>query len=106
MAQTDIPKKAIKEYNGNGAGGDLNDIREDLESLKDSVLSLSKHLQRDGKAKASEVKEVINEGLDSLLNSGDKSLSALESQVKDNPRRALIMAFAAGFAINLLLRRG
>ena len=106
MAQADIPKKAVKEYNGNGTGGDLNDIRDDLESLKASVMSLSKHLQRDGKAKASEVKGVINDGLDTLLSSGDKGISALESQVKDNPRRALVMAFMAGFAINLLLRRG
>jgi hypothetical protein len=104
MAQAEIPKSTLKDYNG-GAHADMNGIREDIESLKANVMSLSKHLQRDGAAKASEVKTAINEGLDVLLSKGDKSILAIENEVKLNPRRALVMAFMAGFAINLLLSR-
>lgn len=108
MAQTDIPKTPGREYNGTSptTNNDLSDIRKDLESLKDSVLSLSRHLQRDGKAKAGEVKSVIDDSIDDLLEKSDKGITAIAEQVKENPRRALAMAFAAGFVINLIMRKG
>lgn len=105
MAQADIPKSTLKDYNG-GAQTDISGIREDIESLKANVMSLTKHLQRDGKAKASEMSSALNESIDTLLSKSDKGILALEAEVKDNPRRALVVAFMAGFAINLLLRRG
>ncbi|MEZ0223964.1 MAG: hypothetical protein ACAH83_05380 [Alphaproteobacteria bacterium] len=111
MAQADIPQNPIKDYNGGTASiekqyGEISDIRSDLESLKTNVKSLSQHLQSDGKEKAEQVKSAISEGLDTLMIKGDKGLVALEESVKDNPRRSLVMAFLAGFAINILMRKG
>ena len=109
MAQTDVKNGSLKDYNGDATTPeitDLHSIRHDIEALKENVLSLTKHLQRDGKAKASEVSSALNEGLEAFLSKGDQGLSALENQVKENPRRALVLAFLAGFAANLLIRKG
>lgn len=109
MAQNDIQNGSLKDFNGD-AGipeiSDLHSIRHDIEALKENVLSLTKHLQRDGKAKATEMSTALNEGLDTLMTKSDQGLAALETQVKENPRRALVIAFLAGFAANLLIRKG
>ena len=107
MAQTDTPEKSTYKATPNGASYDeLGDIRNDIESLKSSVLSLSEQLQRDGKEKAGQLKDAVNDGIDAILASSDKGITAVEAQVKENPRRSIAVAFAAGFIFNLLMRRG
>jgi hypothetical protein len=105
MAQADTSNTpSAKGYNGS-AQADIGDIRQDIISLKESVRSLTKHLQKDGIAKAGELKESVSESLDTLLAKSDEGLVALEEQIKANPRRSLVVAFMAGFALNLLMRK-
>ncbi|MEZ0259801.1 MAG: hypothetical protein ACAH80_02260 [Alphaproteobacteria bacterium] len=84
---------------------EFEEIRKDLESLKANVTALGKHLKSEGKEKAGEARELLDQGIDTLLSKGDKSLEMLDDSVKDNPRRALAMAFAAGIILNFLMRK-
>lgn len=84
---------------------EFEEIRKDLESLKSNVTALGKHLKSEGREKAVEARELLDRGIDSLLDKGDKSLVALDDTVKDNPRRALAIAFAAGIVLNFLMRK-
>ena len=84
---------------------EFEEIRKDLESLKSNVTALGKHLKAEGREKAGEARELLDEGIDALLGKGDKGLEMLDESVKDNPRRALAIAFAAGIVLNLLMRK-
>jgi ElaB/YqjD/DUF883 family membrane-anchored ribosome-binding protein len=111
MAQADIPQNPVKDYNGGTASlekqyGEISDIRSDLESLKTNVKSLTQHIQSDGREKAEQVKSALNESLDTLRKKSDEGLLVLEDSVKENPRRSLVVAFLAGFIINVLMRKG
>lgn len=85
---------------------EFEEIRKDLESLKANVTALGKHLKSEGKEKAGEARDMLDQGIDTLLAKGDKGLEALDSSVKDNPRRALAIAFATGIILNFLMRKG
>lgn len=88
------------------AGGEFDEIRKDLETLKTNVGALGKHLKYEGKEKAAEARDAVGKGIDAVSDKSDKSLEMLDSSVKDNPRRALAVAFAAGVILNFLMRRG
>jgi len=85
---------------------EFDEIRKDLESLKANVTSLGRHLKSEGKEKASEAREVLGKGIDALLTRSDRGLEMLDTSVKDNPRRALAVAFATGIILNFLMRKG
>lgn len=87
------------------AGGDFDQIRKDLEALKANVGALGKHLKYEGKEKAAEARDAVGKGIDAVFDKSDKGLEMLDSSVKDNPRRALAVAFAAGFILNFLMRK-
>ena len=78
----------------------------DIETLKADFVALSGHLKADGRAKAAEVKGTVDTGINALLDKSEDGLELLEAQVKENPRRALIVAFCAGLALNFLMRKG
>ncbi len=108
MAQTNITDTSVSGIKTapNGVDyTDIGDIRKDIDSLKSSMVSLSRHLQRGGKAKADEVRGALSDGLETILGKGDASLLKVEEQVRENPRRSIVIAFMAGFALNFLLRR-
>lgn len=106
--QTD---KSYKPVDGTLAGlgdklsADVNDVREDVKSLKENVSALGQHLKEEACAKTSELKELAAEKLDGVLKRGDESLKFIDDEVKANPRSAIAVAFAAGILANFLLRR-
>lgn len=107
MAQADINSPGIKDYNGSNKLMDADgDVRQDIHALKENIRNLTRHLQKDGIAKADEFKGAIGDGIDSLLAKSDDVLLQLENEIRDNPRRSLVVAFVAGFALNLLMRKG
>lgn len=85
---------------------EISDIRHDLDSLKDNVVALTRHLKRDGVEKAEDLKERMGEKLHDLRLKGEDSLDVLDDKIKDNPRSSILIAFAAGVVANFLLRRG
>jgi len=87
------------------SGGEFEQIRKDLEALKENVGALGKHLKSEGKEKAAEARDAVGKGIDAVLDKSDRTLDMLDSSVKDNPRRALAVAFAAGVILNFLMRK-
>jgi ElaB/YqjD/DUF883 family membrane-anchored ribosome-binding protein len=85
---------------------EFEEIRKDLESLKANVTSLGRHLKSEGREKAVEAREVLGKGIDALMSRSDKGLEMLDTSVKDNPRRAIALAFATGIILNFLMRKG
>lgn len=90
---------------GDKLSADVNDVREDLNSLKDNVSALGQHLKAEACAKTSELKDLASEKLESVMKRGDESLKFIDDEVKANPRSAIAVAFVAGILANFLLRR-
>ena len=84
---------------------DVNDVRDDVKSLKENVSALGQSLKDEACAKTSELKDLASEKLESVMKRGDESLKFLDDEVKANPRSAIAVAFAAGILANFLLRR-
>lgn len=106
--QTD---KGLKPVDGAIAGlgeqlsADVNDVRDDVKSLKENVSALSHSLKEEACAKTSELKDLAAEKLESAMKRGNESLKFIDDEVRANPRSAVAVAFAAGILANFLLRR-
>jgi len=100
----DLAGNAVRDAEANY--GEIGDIRRDLESLKENIAALTQHLKSDGKAKVADLKDAATHRVDEMVAKKDETLAMLEEQVKDNPRQAVLVAFAAGLITSFLLRRG
>ena len=94
-----MPTKAKKHY------PELEDIKEDIDSLKENTIELTKHVKHDGQAKTAELKATATERLDELKASGREHLKDVEKQVKAKPLKSVAIAFATGLAISAILSR-
>jgi ElaB/YqjD/DUF883 family membrane-anchored ribosome-binding protein len=83
---------------------EIAEIREDLDSLKDNVIELTKHLKQDGMDQAEAVGTVAKKRLNGLKTQSRKELKKVEDQVKKKPAQSLAIAFASGLVASLLLR--
>lgn len=90
---------AAKDYE------ELEDIKQDLDSLRSNVVQLTRHLKYDGMAKAEDVKELLKDSMTGLREKGEESVHRLEDKVRENPRNSILLAFGAGMLANILLRR-
>lgn len=84
---------------------EIDDIREDLTSLKNNVVELSRSLKKDGISKTGDVKDSAMLRLENLKGAGQRRIGDVEDRVKDKPVESVAIAFAAGLAASLLLRR-
>lgn len=83
---------------------EIEEIKEDLNSLKDNVIALTQHIQKDGKVQAEEVGEEAKKRLTLVRARGKQEMKKLERQVKAKPGQSMAIAFAAGLAASALLR--
>lgn len=90
---------------GDKLSADVNDVRDDVKSLKENVSALGQSLKDEACAKTAEWKDLASEKLEGVMQRGDESLKFLDDEVKANPRSAIAVAFAAGILANFLLRR-
>lgn len=84
---------------------ELQDIREDLDSLKSNVVELTKHIGKDGADQTHELKKVLESRWSKMQTSGREQYKNIERRVKAKPGQSMAIAFAAGLAASLLLRR-
>jgi ElaB/YqjD/DUF883 family membrane-anchored ribosome-binding protein len=84
---------------------EIEDIREDLDSLKTNVVELTKHLTKDGHEHSLEMKDIAKERLQALKTSGLKQMKTVEKRVKQKPVESIGIAFATGLAVSYLLGR-
>lgn len=93
-----MAKKATTTY------PEIDEIREDLDSLKNNVIELTKHMQSDGANQVGELQAMAKKRLQSAQMRGQQEFKKLEKQVKAKPAQSIAIAFAGGVLASMLLR--
>lgn len=83
---------------------EIDELKEDLASLKKHVSELTASLKQDGVAEAEKLSAKAKEKLGDLKDRGQQGLHSLEDRVKEKPGQSVAIAFAAGFLASMLLR--
>lgn len=83
---------------------EIEEIRQDLESLKTNVVELGKHVQSKGKSEADRLGDIALERLKDLKRSAADEYHKAEKQVKAKPGQSIAIAFAAGLVASALFR--
>lgn len=91
--------KAEKNY------PEIDNIKEDIDSLKENTIELTKHVKKDGAAKTAELKAIASDNLEGLAKTGKEKLKTVEKQVKANPLKSLAVAFVAGAILSSFIGR-
>tara|TARA_B100001971_G_C18003746_1_gene438683 strand:+ start:433 stop:717 length:285 start_codon:yes stop_codon:yes gene_type:complete len=84
---------------------EIDDIREDLDSLKSNVVELTKHVQKDGKEQTKEVQKALTKQVETLQEESAKRLEGIKNHVREKPAQSIGIAFATGLVASLLLGR-
>ena len=91
--------KAKSNYN------EIDDIREDLSSLKENTIELTKHVHKDAKNQVGEMQSMAEDSIDNMAKAGKQRYKGLMRHVKDNPERSVALAFAGGLLVSYLMAR-
>lgn len=83
---------------------EIDEIRDDLDSLKNNVVELTRHLKSDGVQQAEQVSSLAQKRLKSLGTRGQQELRRIEKQVKQKPAQSMAIAFATGMLASMILR--
>lgn len=104
----------------NSTQEDYNRVKEDLKSLQDDLLKLTRAVTESQKSKVSnlrdEVRRESEEALDDVRKRGDKAykqardagehaIKGAESRIEERPFLALLLAFVAGLLVSKLFDR-
>jgi len=84
---------------------EVNDIKDDIKSLKENTVELAKHIQKDGTKKGEAIKEKASEQLHTLSEQGKVQLKSMEGKIQEKPLQSIAAAFAAGIALSILFGR-
>lgn len=84
---------------------EVDNIKQDIDSLKSDTIELAKHIKEDSAAKTAEIKEMATERVQTMAEQGKERLKDVESKVKKKPLQSLAIAFAAGLAFSVLMGR-
>lgn len=76
---------------------EVEEIKDDLESLKDNTVELANHIKEDGAKQIEQTSETLK------TRAQIKKLE-VEQQIKTKPLQSVALAFAGGMALSMLLR--
>jgi ElaB/YqjD/DUF883 family membrane-anchored ribosome-binding protein len=85
---------------------EIEDIRDDLDSLKTNVVGLSRHIKEDGEAQTRELKKLAFSRWAKMKLTGKDYYDRTEAQVKAQPLKSVALAFGAGMLARTILRKG
>lgn len=83
---------------------EIDDIRDDLDSLKTNVVELTRHLKHDSTQQIDTTREALMDRLMGYRDASKKRMKDMEKQVKAKPTQSIMMAFAAGAIASFMLR--
>lgn len=83
---------------------EIDDIRDDLDSLKTNVVELTRHLQKDSGKHIETTKDMLMDRYEEYRDVGRKQMKNVERRVKAKPTQAIAIAFATGLCASFLLR--
>lgn len=84
---------------------EVENIKQDIETLKSDTIELAKHIKSDSSAKVDEMKEMANDRIHVMTEQGKEQLKNVEKTVKKKPLQSLAIAFATGLAVSALMKR-
>lgn len=84
---------------------EVENIKSDINSLKENTIELTKHVKKDGKVKTAELKHALSEKMDVMTEKGQDRLRDIEFKVREKPLQAVGIAFAAGLLASILMGR-
>ena len=84
---------------------EINDIRADLNSLKDNVLELSRHVKKNSSHHLEDAKHYAEDQIDKVKRAGADALHKVEARAVENPGQTIAIAFVAGLAASFFLGR-
>lgn len=84
---------------------EIDDIRDDLESLRNNVVELTKHVRRDGSEQVNNIRTMAEERLAEASELGRQRYQTLRLRVQDKPEQSLALAFAGGLLASYLMAR-
>lgn len=86
---------------------EIEDIRDDLESLKTNVVELTRHVQENGSDKAMHLAEAVAEKaqkqMAKIQTRSKRELQRVERAIKAKPAQSLALAFTAGIVVSQML---
>ncbi len=91
--------KATKKY------PEIKNIKEDIGSIKDNAVELSRHLTKDGIEQTEELKARTAETFEDLKGASRDQIKRLEMHVRQKPAQSMAIAFAGGLLASFLLNR-
>ena len=77
---------------------EIDEIREDLDSLRSNVVALTKSVSHDASDRA-------KHKFEDLKIQGRESMKSVEKNVKAKPLKSLMIAFGVGMVMSMLTRR-
>lgn len=102
-----MAEKTLKQMVKSGANSypEINDIREDLNTLQTDAVRLGRRVAADGKEKLQDMAQNAQEQLSTLKDQGSKQMEYLEGRIRTKPVQSIAIAFGAGLLASLLLGR-
>ena len=98
-AKAEKAKEVVSKY------PEIDEIKQDIDSLRTNVVELTRHVKSAGEKQAAELSEKAANGISSLRTRGIEEAKKVEKQVQANPGKSVATAFACGLLASLLLRR-
>lgn len=91
--------------NAKSASPEIEDLKEDIASLKANIETLTNSAKKNGLDEAEKFGDRAKEKLHELKDRGQDGIRKVESQVKEKPGQSLAIAFAAGFLASMVVLR-
>ena len=83
----------------------LNNVKEDLRTLKSDVVGLGKQASEEGRKRLNDTVSVAQDKVADLKAAGYEELKGLKSYVAANPTQSVAYAFAAGVIASFIFSR-
>ncbi len=83
---------------------EIEEIKQDIDSLKNNVVELTKHVQSEGRSQANKISELAADRITDLKKSAQLEYLKAEKAVKAKPGQSLAIAFGAGLLAAFLFR--
>ncbi len=83
---------------------EVDDIKQDLSSLKHNVVGLSEHVAEDGAKVGEQAADSFFKKMTEFKVFGRKQAAKAEVQVRDNPAKSLAVAFVSGLFLSAFFK--
>lgn len=84
---------------------EIDEIREDLDSLRTNVVELTKHIRKEGTQQTQEMKKMLADRIGDMEHRAQDTYKSLEANVKAKPGKSVAMAFGIGVLASMFLAR-